>query len=285
MLNFHQRFMRSTVMNLVAASLRDAKAGGSRELLKGIDTALYFAGDGVQKQVMQTVSRMVQTPSHPYYALIRRAVSDVEPQILQTVLANLGYVAFHAGADQIHETAAKGGIAPEWIETIDLSKSAEGFAERVRQNERQGVYCYEVRCAQQQEALLFKVAAQYEECTFFAEFHQVSQLLAERLSTVPNLIATVDARETESFARLARQRLLYGFRAEQITDGLLRACTEQGCFLGFYQGSTAVEAYSCFSPGGCGQPVLLCDPQRDRQRIQELIIKGYIDEEDHLSTL
>lgn len=271
MLNFQQKFMRSTILNLVAASLQEAKEDGSRSLLKGIDTGIYFARGEVQKQVLQMVSRIVQNPSHPFHTLIQRAVVEVDTVVLQTVLANLGYVAFHLGVDQIRERIESGQPAPQWIGTLEASMSVGEICEEVRRSTEQGVYCYwgENPC---QEAL-WKSADQYRECTFFAEFKQVTQRQAERLKKTPNVVAVLDA-DGSGFEYLARQQLLYGFSAEKIEDSLLIRSIKQGCIFGIYKGSKPEGKYSIFQPGGCGWPLLLYDAVQDGRRMQELIVGG-----------
>lgn len=216
-MDFHHRLMRAS-METIIDSL-DVERDGKRSIQKGIDLCGCYAKGKGEKRFFQLLNRVLENERHPYNDLLNNRIPQLDKQAVKRLCVNLGYTVFHYGTRQIRQSAM-----PRWIELFD-----EG---RIKENQDMGIYAYYGQDIQPN--CLRTAAAAFPECTFFAAYTQMDNILP----MPENVVLTADETRQEDFQLLKKQRRVYGCytKEAEISMEKLEQMAEQGCLFCVYIG-------------------------------------------------
>lgn len=283
-----------------------------RETRNLVDMGLNFSRGRFQKKILTTAQQMLQNTKSAYYALIKRAVSNVDQERLLTFGMNLGYDSYTKGAKTIREIEAERHFNIPWalnlvINEKKLLTEPDFYPALLEQGEALGIYTY-LLSAKKVSPLIPLLNSQ-PNCAFLLFLHgqQITNSLLKELEPIKNIMICVYADEDMPAAcqKLREAKYLYAVynqyvpkETKQILNGewLEKVITCQPLFAFLLADSscneqTQKEIYSYILSVRDGQqyPLLFMDLKQDMLMIDQVIsddicLAGF-DESGNLRTL
>ena len=87
--------------------------------LKLVDAAEHFYGNKARKEKLDAVRKAIQDPDNRWFRFINRVVDESDPNVIKTMLLNLGYESFFRGTKLIRENREKYNCNIPWLILFD----------------------------------------------------------------------------------------------------------------------------------------------------------------------
>lgn len=205
---------RMLALSVVGRAIREIEADPKRGLRRIIDLGQELSHSEPRQRVIRRVQEMLKKPDSPCYALLSRAVREVDHKILQKFSVTLGWNCWTAGA----QTLRTGEEELPWALRVTLDGTDDLRALRMQWKElrRHGVCALiaDVRnAAGLQQALVLTVGVTDGAFLFLLPPELVTPAAAQGLSACDTLAVTVEdgVPETAQALHLLRENgCLYG---------------------------------------------------------------------------
>ncbi len=293
-MDLKDKMMKASIRAITDRAIRDISMDTTRGIRKLSDMGNTFARGEGQKHFFNRISDILQKPNC-YNKLLKRLISETNPEILKTQAVNLGYQSLTYGVKLLRENEKKLGHHIPWILDFDCAEKCEHLKDSVKKAAELGIFSFSVGVGKEEAVLsnLLSSARDFPECTFFVAISPSLITLKRDFSSVQNVLWAVEIEETReeeldaAFKVLNKQRVLYGFQAEYqkdnlnylLSDEFLNRMIADGCIFGDYKGidlqdkKTQRDLYDfvLFSREGRGKELFLFDFYEDIKQIDLFI--------------
>lgn len=196
----------------VSKGLKDMRKQFNRRTLRNaVEHGGRFSHGRFQRTLFETLEEMLRTDDHPYYALCRQVVQEVDERYLLGYGVNLCYESWTQGAATIRRLEAEQGCNIPWCLTVCLSSGdkrmpLEDCCALIDQGMALGVMSYLLEEDAARAEVLCALSERYPQCALavFLPDERIDDALLDALDAADNLALAAVRREGDftSGARL-----------------------------------------------------------------------------------
>lgn len=185
-----------------------------KNLVKLMDWADKFSKGEFEPQ-RRTIREAVENPNHPYYSYIRRLLSDVDPEVMKTIVVNFFINANLVGWDKQEAYREKYGCNIPWAIPLDptsacnlrctgcwaaeyghkLSLTIDEIDDIIRQGKEMGVYMYIYTGGEPlvRKADIIQLCEKHDDCVFlsFTNGTLIDETFADEMLRVKNFVPAI----------------------------------------------------------------------------------------------
>lgn len=185
-----------------------------KNLVKLMDWADKFSKGEFEPQ-RRTIREAVENPNHPYYSYIRRLLSDVDPEVMKTIVVNFFINANLVGWDKQEAYREKYGCNIPWAILLDptsacnlrctgcwaaeyghkLNLTFDEIDDIIRQGKEMGVYMYIYTGGEPlvRKADIIRLCEKHDDCVFlsFTNGTLIDEAFADEMLRVRNFVPAI----------------------------------------------------------------------------------------------
>lgn len=185
-----------------------------KNLVKLMDWADKFSKGEFEPQ-RRTIREAVENPNHPYYSYIRRLLSDVDPEVMKTIVLNFFINANLVGWDKQEAYREKYGCNIPWAILLDptsacnlrctgcwaaeyghkLNLTFDEIDDIIRQGKEMGVYMYIYTGGEPlvRKADIIRLCEKHDDCVFlsFTNGTLIDEAFADEMLRVKNFVPAI----------------------------------------------------------------------------------------------
>ncbi len=119
MKNLSDKALRAAAGSIVDLMIKQNAESRNKNLLKLVDMAEHFWGDGFDEATYNNVRAAIADPDNKWVKFINKVLDETNPNVAKTTLLNLGYNAFFKGTKMIRENREKYHCNIPWLILFD----------------------------------------------------------------------------------------------------------------------------------------------------------------------
>lgn len=197
----------------VSKGLKDMREQFNRRTLRNaVEHGGRFSHGRFQRTVFETLEEMLRSDDHPYYALCRQIVRDVDDRFVLGHGINMVYESWTRGAAKLRGLEADMGCNIPWCLTVRLSRGDERLpletcCALIDQGMRLGVMSYFLEEEAARAEVICQLSERYPQCALTVTLpdDRITDALLDAIARTDN-VALVAQRRTGAFTSGARLR-------------------------------------------------------------------------------
>jgi hypothetical protein len=168
----NQPVIRAAIHSAVIKGIRDIRRDPNRSIRRLVDLGMQFGKGRYQQTFFTDAHRTLKKRNSAYYTLVTSLIRNVDPQTLETLGFNVGYMSWTLGAKTIRAYEKEQGVNVPWTILVDLNRPARRTLDLDRlvdEGQKLGIYSYFLFLGEHTGPLdtLLAVAGRYSGSAFF----------------------------------------------------------------------------------------------------------------------
>lgn len=217
-----QEVTRSLIELAVDQGIRDMKINSHRSIRRMADLGRQFAKGRFQDRIFSIFQKMLSRDDSPYYEMIDRLLTNVDPGTIKRFGMNIGYNGWTHGASLLRKKSAGPQEHFPWFLQLSWNPSSgltlKDISSLIAENKKNGTYCYSIRLKKSPDdnTGLFQLFSEHADCAFLLDLTDTDCVLtAKQLQAIrkcQNLMVLLPSESPECRAlskALLEQRSLF----------------------------------------------------------------------------
>ena len=257
----NQPVIRAAIQNVVSKGIRDIRRDPNRSIRRLVDLGIQFGKGHYQQTFFSDAQSALRNRHSAYYALVTSLIRNVDPQTLETLGLNVGYMSWTLGAKMIRAYEKENGINVPWTILINLTRPVGctlDLSALVSQGQQLGIYTYFLTVGEQttDPDRILATASQHPSSAFFLlsadETVNAWMVARDNLPCNTLIIPRCGIQDQADISvALAQHKQMFVLNCvydannvdELLSEAFLQHIVEQGCSFLFY-----IPAPDCDAP-------------------------------------
>lgn len=141
----NQPVIKAAIRSAVSKGIRDIRRDPNRSIRKLVDLGMQFGKGRNQQSFFVDAQSVLKNRHSAYYALVTSLIHNVDPQTLETLGINVGYMSWTMGAKMIRAYEKEHGVNVPWAILADMNRAVPPtleLARLVEEGQKLGIYTY-----------------------------------------------------------------------------------------------------------------------------------------------
>ncbi|MDD3214902.1 MAG: hypothetical protein PHY64_14620 [Eubacteriales bacterium] len=242
----NQTIIKAAIRNAVNKGIRDIRRDPNRSIRKLVDLGMQFGKGSHQQSFFTDAQSALKKRDSAYYTLVTSLIQNVDPDTMETLGFNVGYMSWTMGAKVIRAYEKEQRVNVPWTLLLNLNQSNRkmlDLASLVEQGQKLGIYTYFLYIGRQTVELdeILHVAEQYGSSAFF--LLSADESMNERMAATDALLCNTlivprggDPSCPDIGGILAQKKRMFGLNCEYnavnadtlLSDAFLQSVVRQG---------------------------------------------------------